>query len=136
MVDVRSLLKYNESVRHRYFESLTKLPWKEFTKNREASFHSIRNIFIHTLGATDYWLDFLLKESLHSRKGFNEYRSYKDIGAYVEHVEKRIKKYFDSLSLQGLNKTYKVKCNGDTIEVTAEDVLIHASKRKFTTEAS
>lgn len=126
MVDVKKLFEYNENVRHCYFEALAKLPWKEFTKNREASFHSIRNIFIHTLGATDYWLDFLQKESLHSKKDFNEYKSYQDVGAYMEQVEKRIKKYFDSLSTQGLNKTYKVKCNGDTIEVTAEDVLIHA----------
>jgi uncharacterized damage-inducible protein DinB len=125
MVDVRKLFEYNENVRHCYFKALARLPWKEFTKNREASFHSIRNIFVHTLGATDYWLDFLQEESLHSKKGFNEYKSYKDVRAYMERVEKRIAKYLDSLSLQSLNKTYKVKCNGDTIEVTAEDVLIH-----------
>jgi uncharacterized damage-inducible protein DinB len=125
MVDVKKLFEYNENVRHCYFEALARLPWKEFTKNREASFHSIRNIFVHTLGATDYWLDFLQEESLHSKKGFNEYKSYKDVRAYMERVEKRIAKYLDSLSLQSLNKTYKVKCNGDTIEVTAEDVLIH-----------
>jgi uncharacterized damage-inducible protein DinB len=53
MVDVRKLIEYNEEVRHRYFDSLAKLPWEELTKNREASFHSLRNIFIHTLGAVD-----------------------------------------------------------------------------------
>ena len=49
MVDVRKLIEYNEEVRHRYLDSLAKLPWEELTKNREASFHSLRNIFIHTL---------------------------------------------------------------------------------------
>ena len=62
MVDVRELLNYNEEVRHRYLDALAKLPWDELIKNREASFHSLRNIFIHTLGATDHWLDLLLKE--------------------------------------------------------------------------
>ena len=61
MADIRELLKYNEQVRRKYFEVFTMLSWDEFTKNREASFHSIRNIFIHTLNAVDYWLCFLEK---------------------------------------------------------------------------
>lgn len=73
MVDVVDLLNYNEVVRHRYFEALTKLPWKELIRNREASFHSIRSIFVHVLGATDYWLDFLQKENLHSKKDYDRY---------------------------------------------------------------
>jgi uncharacterized damage-inducible protein DinB len=126
MVDVRSLLKYNESVRHRYFESLTKLPWKEFTKNREASFHSIRNIFVHTLSAIDYWLDFLQKENLHSKREFDEYKTFDQVRAYMEHVEKRMQKYLDSLSSKGLQKTYTVTGEDHkTTNITAEDALIH-----------
>jgi hypothetical protein len=34
VVDIKKLLEYNEVVRHRYFETFTKLSWKEFTKNR------------------------------------------------------------------------------------------------------
>jgi uncharacterized damage-inducible protein DinB len=52
MVEVVKLLEYNRDVRHRYFDALAKLPWKKLVKNREASFHAIRNIFIHTLNAT------------------------------------------------------------------------------------
>jgi uncharacterized damage-inducible protein DinB len=107
MVDVRKLLKYNESVRHRYFRKLARLSWEEFTKNREASFYSIRNIFIHTLGAIDNWLDFLQKEKLHSKRKFEEYRTFEEVRAYTEHVEKRMHKYLDSLPTEGLNKTYK-----------------------------
>jgi uncharacterized damage-inducible protein DinB len=54
MVEVAKLFEYNRNVRHRYFDALAKVPWKELVKNREASFHSIRNIFIHTLNATDF----------------------------------------------------------------------------------
>ncbi len=126
VVDVRSLLEYNENVRHRYFESLTKLPWKEFTKNREASFHSIRNIFVHTLSAVDYWLDFLQKENLHSKRKYDEYKTFEEVKAYMEQVEKRMQRYLDSLLTGGLSKTYTMKGdNNETIEVTAEDVLIH-----------
>jgi uncharacterized damage-inducible protein DinB len=126
MADVRKLLEYNESVRHRYFENFSRLSWEEFTKNREASFHSMRNIFVHTLNAIDYWLDFLQTENLHSKRKFDEYTTFEEVKAYMEHVEKRMLDYFDSLPMEGLNKTYTVTGDDDkTIEITAEDVLIH-----------
>jgi uncharacterized damage-inducible protein DinB len=126
MVEVRQLLEYNEMVRHRYFETLAKLPWDEFVKNREASFHSLRNIFIHTLGATDHWLDFLQKEDRSSRKKFDEYQTFQDVRAYMEYVEKKMRDYLDSLPAGGLEKKYMATNDAnETVEITAEDVLIH-----------
>jgi len=126
MVDVRKLLEYNESVRHRYFEKLAELSWEELTKNREASFHSIRNIFVHTLGAIDYWLDFLQSENLHSKRKYDEYETIEQVRAYMKHVEKRMQDYLDSLPIEGLSKAYTVKDDDNkTVEITAEDVLIH-----------
>jgi len=126
LVDVRQLLEYNEEVRHRYFEALAKLPWEEFTANREASFHSLRNIFIHTLGAVDYWLGFLQKQNQHFHKKFEEYKTIQDVEAYMEHVEIRTHNYLKALPADGLQTTYTVKNDTDeTVEITAEDVLIH-----------
>jgi uncharacterized damage-inducible protein DinB len=126
MVDVKELLKYNEVVRHRYFESFTEMSWDEFTKNREASFNSIRNIFVHTLNAVDYWLDFLQKENLRSKMKFDEYRTFDDVEAYMERVEKRMQDYFGSLSSVGLKKTYPITGEKHVItKLTVEDILIH-----------
>jgi len=126
MVDVIKLLEYNETVRHRYFETLSRLSWKELIKNREASFHSIRNIFVHVLGAIDYWLDFLQKQNLHSKKGYDRYGTFEEVRSYMEHVEERTHQYSKSLTAQGLKKTYSVKKGGGTtLRITAEDVLIH-----------
>jgi uncharacterized damage-inducible protein DinB len=126
VVDVPELLEYNADVRRKYLETLGQLPWKEFTKNREASFHSIRNIFIHTLGAIDYWLDFLQAKNLRHKKKFDEYKSFEEVRAYVENVEKRLNDYLDSLPKGGLNTKYTVKeDSGKVMKVSAEDVLIH-----------
>jgi uncharacterized damage-inducible protein DinB len=126
MVEVRALLEYNHVVRHRYFESLVKLSWDEFIRNREASFNSFRNIFVHTLGAIDYWLDFLRKENLRSERKFDEYRSFDDVRVYMELVEKRMEDYLHSLSSKGLQKKYTVTSEDHrTTKITAEDVLIH-----------
>ena len=126
MVDISELLKYNQRVRRKYFECLTKLSWDEFTKNREASFHSIRNIFIHTLNAVDYWLSFLQKEDFKPRRKFDEYETFQDVKEYMEHVEKRTSNYLQTLSSTKLNETYSATDDdGKPVEVTAEDVLIH-----------
>ena len=126
VVDVRELLEYNAGVRHKYLEILGQMSWEEFTKNREASFHSIRNIFVHTLGAIDYWLDFLQEKNLRPKKEYNEYTSFGEVRAYMENVEKRLNGYLDSLPKGGLNTKYTVtEDSGKVMKVSAEDVLIH-----------
>ncbi len=126
MVDVRTLLEYNVEVRHRYFDALAKLPWDELIKNREASFHSLRNIFIHTLRAVDYWLDFLQNEHLRPKREFDDYKTIEDIRAYMNSVEDRMRTYLTSLSSDALMKKYALTNDvGKNVEVTAEDVLVH-----------
>jgi len=126
MVDVRKLLEYNETVRHRYFDILSKLSWEELDKNREASFHSLKNIFAHTLSAIDYWIDFLKKESLRSRMRYDEYLTVKDVEDYMKHVEKRTHNYLSSLTTADLKNEFTVTDeNSKNHRVTAEDILIH-----------
>lgn len=126
MVEIEKLLQYNDRVRRRYFECLTGLRWSEFVKNREASWGSIRNIFIHTLGAIDYWLDFLQRENLHAQKKFDEYKTFDEVKAYMAHVETRMRDYLNSLPVGGLQKKYTVKNDvNEIVEIFAEDVLIH-----------
>jgi uncharacterized damage-inducible protein DinB len=126
LVDVRQLLKYNDVVRHRYFECMMKLGWNRFVEDRGASWGSMRNILIHTLGAIDYWLDFLKKENVHADKEFDEYKSFEEVKRYMEHVEKRMNSYLGSSSPEGLKKEYSIENDaGKKLEITAEDVLVH-----------
>jgi uncharacterized damage-inducible protein DinB len=127
MVDVKDLLAYNQEIRHRYLDAIAKLPWSEAAKDRGASWGSIRNIFVHTMGATDYWIDFLKGEKLRSQKKYDEYQSIDDVRAYMDHVEKRFNKYLASLTSDSLKKKYRLKNDNEDkeIDVTAEDVLIH-----------
>ena len=125
MVDIKDLLAYNDAERRAFFKSFAKLSWDEFTKNREASFNSIRNIFIHTLNAIDYWLDSLQHDNQRSKRKFREYKTLKEIGAYMEHVENRMNKYVDSLSPEDLKRKYKRQRKGKLETLTAEDILVH-----------
>ena len=124
MVDVKKLLAYNDIERRAFFRAFSKLSWEDFTKNREASFNSIRNIFIHSLNATDYWLDFLQNEDKRSKKKFEEYKTLKEIGVYMRSVERRMNKYVKSLSPEEQTKEYRGRKNSDE-KLTAEDILVH-----------
>jgi uncharacterized damage-inducible protein DinB len=125
VVDIRDLLAYNDAENHAFFKAFSKLSWREFVKNREASYHSIRNIFIHTLHATDYWLDFLQNDNQRSKKEFEEFKTLKEIGVYMRHVEKRMHDYLETLSPENLKKKYEVGPKGKTETKTAEDILVH-----------
>lgn len=119
-------MEYNDEVRRRYFECMMKLGWSEFVEDRGASWGSMRNILIHTLGAIDYWLDFLTGENVHADKEFDEYKSFDDVKRYMELVEKRTREYLGSLSPERLKKEYCVKDDaGKEVKTTTEDVLIH-----------
>lgn len=127
MADVKALLEYNEVVRHRYYGVLCGLSWEEFTRNRGASFDSMRNIFVHTLRAIDHWIDVLNEEKLWSGKDFDEYKNCSDIQAYMERVENRMHNYLSTMQAQTLSKNYAIKDDATekTTVVTAEDILIH-----------
>lgn len=139
MVDVKDLLAYNDAERRAFFKSFSKLSWDEFTKNREASFNSIRNIFIHTLNATEYWLDILQEERGFPWRKFEEYETLKEIEDYMQKVENRMSTYLKSLSPENLKKKRKVSERGSSVEdykhkvkrhgkvemLTAEDILVH-----------
>jgi uncharacterized damage-inducible protein DinB len=126
MVDIKELLEYNRQVRQRYLQALARIPWDELIRNREASFNSIRNIFIHTLKAIDYWLDVLLKEHNHGAKKYGEFKNLEEIYEYIDYVEGRMQKYLDPPLSGKLVEKYIVRNDlGETVEVTAEDILIH-----------
>jgi len=42
---------YDVDLRHKYLDALSKLERGELVKNREASFHSLRNIFLHMINS-------------------------------------------------------------------------------------
>lgn len=130
VADVKELLEHNRIERHAFFDKFTELSWEEFTKNREASFHSIRNIFIHTLQGIDFWLDFLQKQNIGSKKKFDEYKSYDELRTYMEQVDKRMQSYIESLTPRMLSEKLQVQRKGKR-EVTVEDILVHVFEEEL-----
>ena len=51
------MYEYNWRVLYDYCDALAKLPEEEVRKNREATHHSMKNIFLHILKVHDGWLN-------------------------------------------------------------------------------
>jgi len=124
MVEVVKLLEYSLEARHRYFDALSKLPWSEFVKNREASWHSIRNIFIHTLQAIDFWIRFLQSDQPREDRRFDDYKTCEDVRSYMESVDEGMRRYLERLTPAKLSAEYSLP-DDSSARFTAEDVLIH-----------
>ena len=125
MVDIKKLLAYNVVERHAFFEAFAKLSWDEFTKDRGASFSSIRNIFIHSINGPNHWLDFLQGKPEREYKEFGKYKTLEEIGAYMKQVENRMNKYLNSISAKDLKEKHELGEEDDMEVLTVEDVLVH-----------
>ena len=79
----------------------------------EPVFNSIRNIFIHALNATDYWLGLLQNDDQRPKKKFEEYNTLEEIDVYMQQVERRMHDYLGLLSPENLKKKYEVEGAGN-----------------------
>jgi uncharacterized damage-inducible protein DinB len=53
---IRNWFAYNAAARHGYFETLSKLPPEELTRDRGASFPTLLDILGHSMGGTETWI--------------------------------------------------------------------------------
>ena len=121
------LLEYNQFLRKRYFDTIAALPWDEVVKNRDASFDSLRNIFLHCLAVFEYG-NTLLRESTAQFPHIN-YEAYDDIEKirrYQERVEENFADYLCQLTADELKRQVTRRYrDGRTIVSTVEDNLLH-----------
>ena len=121
------LLEYNQFLRKKYFHTIAALPWAEVVKNRDASFDSLRNIFLHCLAVFEY-ANTLLRESTAQFPQIN-YGAYDDIEKirrYQERVEEHFADYLRQLTVDELKRQVTRRYqDGRTIVSTVEDNLLH-----------
>jgi uncharacterized damage-inducible protein DinB len=54
--ETQRIIAYQSWSRAKYLDLYDRLPWEVITRNREATFGSIRNVHLHVLGAYTWWL--------------------------------------------------------------------------------
>ena len=127
MIDITRLMEYNQYLRHAYFDELRVLPWDELVKDKDASFGSLRNVFLHCIAVFDF-ANRLIQESENTftRIDYEDYDTVEKIQQYMERVESKLNTYLSRITSDELKRkiTRKYRSGASTTS-TVEDYLFH-----------
>jgi uncharacterized damage-inducible protein DinB len=106
--DFRSIYEYNWQVLRDYCDALSKLPEDALLKDREATYHSMRNIFHHILSVHDGWLNVTAQgasaDPAMREKDFDEVRSMDALRMYMEKIIAKEKRLLAKVSEKDLDR--------------------------------
>ena len=127
-MDLKNLLEYIHTSRNRYLEQLATLPWEQVVKSHRASFDSMRNIFLHTLDAEDWMINYVIPGRVKDwvSQSPNEFHDMDSIRKRAREVESKTKSYVAKMTSVELEKKVEYSRPGmSPVLVRVEDVLIH-----------
>jgi uncharacterized damage-inducible protein DinB len=127
MVDAIKLLEYSQELRHQYLDTLAALDWQDVVKNRDASFNSLRNIYLHGVMVLDWVVNHLIQGNpAFPRVNYDDFDTIDAVRAYVERVETTATANLQNITPEHLSRTVERKQrDGSTTTNTVEDYLIH-----------
>lgn len=132
MKHIIDFYKYNSIVRKKYLDEIEKLRWEEVTKDRGASYGSIRNIFLHVLDAYRYWLEFAIagaKVREYKDAEPSTFESAADLRKYEQQVDTTVIELVQNLRDEDLSRIYTVLSvepdDSDSIQISMETILMH-----------
>ncbi|MEM3851805.1 MAG: DinB family protein [Methanomassiliicoccales archaeon] len=124
---VRELFRYNSDVRKKYIECMNEIEWGELIKNREASFPSIRDVFLHVLDAYSWWLDIIEKGDAKDFQDIepNEIQSVADIKKVEKMVDTRINSFIEKLTEETLSAEVRFRNRRGEHTLKLREILLH-----------
>jgi uncharacterized damage-inducible protein DinB len=113
---------------------MTEIPWETVTESSGASFDSIRDIFIHSLQAEQFWIRRLSGKNTEGSYGatFAKYTDIKSIEEYADKVEAETNEYLKNLTNGKLRSVFEYKGrDGNLNRNETEDVLMHVIEEEI-----
>ena len=125
-MEVVKLLEYSQSLRHRYLDTLAKLPWEDVIEDRGASFNSLRNIYLHSVAVLDFYVNHVVQgDATYPQINYDDYDNIEKIRNYTEQVESKANAYLNTVTpVELARKIERKQRDGSIITVTVEDMLI------------
>jgi len=125
---VRELYEYVTQTRRKFLFSFRELGWKEFTQNREASWNSMRGVFIHILEVEDSWLHY---DAMGVPWPFGDrdpsaFNSFDEVEAYDRVIAEKTRKLIENLTLEILARQIVFEWRDEKVKSSVENIFIHA----------
>jgi uncharacterized damage-inducible protein DinB len=108
---------------------LSELPWDEVSRNREASFHSMKNILLHMIDNEDWIVNYAIyeKSSEYTRRKPEEYTSMQSVLGHLVETEKKTRSYLEKTTEDDLHRRVKfVLSSGATFDMSVEECLFQS----------
>jgi uncharacterized damage-inducible protein DinB len=120
------LIEYSQFLRHKYLETISKLPWEDIIKDRGASFPSLRDVYLHMVFVVDAYINYVLQGNPnYPGIDYNEYDSIEKITKYLEQVESKANAYLSKVTPAELDrKIERKKKDGSPFYLSVEDLLL------------
>jgi len=130
MFTIQELYQYASRVRRSFAQKLAELPWDEVTKNREASFYSMKNILIHMIDNEDWIVNWVInnksQEYRRSKKS-DDYTDIKMILDHLEEVERKTRTYFANADEVELKRRVDFALSsGERFDLSVEECLFQS----------
>ncbi|MEM3671209.1 MAG: DinB family protein [Thermoprotei archaeon] len=104
-LDFRTFFDYYKRERAKLFEEISKMSEEDFTRNRELSFNSIKDVLVHTVMVEDNWLHYRAAGlGNETSKKFQDFKTLNDVVAYAQEVDKKTELLFSRLKETDLSK--------------------------------
>lgn len=127
MFTVEELHQYCSTVRRAFLEKLTSLPWEAVTKNREASFYSMKDIMLHIIDNEDWILRHqILRDSGYKPRDWKEYTDMAMIKEHLGEVEKRTDAYLERADEKELGRRVDFVVRSGTFDLSVEECLFQS----------
>lgn len=129
MIDIHDLYKYSAAVRRRFANKLAELSWEEVSKNREASFYSMKDILLHMIDNEEWIVNFGIFEKTlqYSRRNWEEYKDMRMIIDHLSDVERKTQDYLAKADEKELKRRLVFELRtGKKFDLAVEDCLVQS----------
>jgi len=129
MFGVTELYEYSSRVRRSFAEKLLQQPVEVVTKNREASFYSMKNILLHMIDNEDWIVNWVIpgKSRAYMRKKWEEYAGMPTVLNHLNEVEKGTRAYLERSTQQDFGRRVDFTlASGRTFNLSVEECLFQS----------
>jgi len=121
---IKEFYRYNSYVRKKYLKALEKLPREELVRDRGASDPSMLDIFVHVLGAYEYWL--MNRYPALPKEGFeNEVNTLEGAIEEERKLDSLILNFVEGLDDQKIETSFETSDSTDRWRFTVKQMLWH-----------
>ena len=125
VTDLEQLFTYVADLRRRFLAKFRGLGWEEVSKNREATYDSMHDIFIHVLEVEDSYLHYDIpgKPWRWGKRDPAFFKAFEDMEKYDREVAEKATTFFHELPPEDLRR--EIEIEGWSQKATIEQVLLH-----------